>query len=76
MPETVTLTVTDGLAEIVLDAPEKLNALDVDALHLLRTLVSDATTRAASGEIRALLLRGEGRSFCAGRDVAGNRPRA
>jgi 2-(1,2-epoxy-1,2-dihydrophenyl)acetyl-CoA isomerase len=74
MPETVTLTVTDGLAEIVLDAPEKLNALDVDALHLLRTLVSDATTRAASGEIRAVLLRGEGRGFCAGRDVAGTDP--
>lgn len=74
MPENVHLTVTDGLAELVLDAPEKLNALDVDDLQALGALVSDATSRARGGEVRALLLRGEGRGFCAGRDVAGTDP--
>lgn len=74
MPETVHLTVADGLAEVVLDAPEKLNALDADDLQLLRVRLADAATRAASGEVRALLLRGEGRGFCAGRDVAGTDP--
>jgi 2-(1,2-epoxy-1,2-dihydrophenyl)acetyl-CoA isomerase len=74
MPETVHLTVADGLAELVLDAPAKLNALDADDLQLLRVRLADAATRAASGEVRALLLRGEGRGFCAGRDVAGTDP--
>jgi 2-(1,2-epoxy-1,2-dihydrophenyl)acetyl-CoA isomerase len=71
MPE---LTVTDGLAEIVLDAPHKLNSLDLDDLAALRSAVADVARRAATGEIRSLLLRGEGRGFCAGRDVSGTDP--
>jgi enoyl-CoA hydratase/carnithine racemase len=52
------------VAEVVLDWPEKLNALDRDGLNEL-----DAAIGSASGA-RALVLRGEGRAFCAGRDVA------
>jgi enoyl-CoA hydratase/carnithine racemase len=55
---------TGDVVEIVLDWPQKLNSLDLDALHEL-----DAALDAAAGA-RALLLRGEGRAFCAGRDVS------
>ncbi len=64
-------TVTDGMAEIVLDAPERLNALTAADLTELDTAVSYAQ---ASGA-RALVLRGEGRAFCAGRDIFGVDPR-
>lgn len=55
---------TGDVAEIVLDWPQRLNSLDLEALREL-----DAAIGAASGA-RALLLRGEGRAFCAGRDVS------
>jgi 2-(1,2-epoxy-1,2-dihydrophenyl)acetyl-CoA isomerase len=71
---TVSLSVDGAVAEIVLDAPEKLNALTAADLDTLRSLLDEATARAHRGEIRALLLRGEGRGFCAGRDVTGTDP--
>ncbi|MDI6022226.1 enoyl-CoA hydratase-related protein [Leucobacter sp. UT-8R-CII-1-4] len=67
----IRLTITDGVAEIVLDAPEKLNSLDPTAVAEL----SAAYDEAAAAGVRALLLRGEGRAFCAGRDISGVDPR-
>lgn len=67
----ITLTIADGVAEIVLNAPEKLNSLDPAGLAEL----SAAYDRAAEAGVRALLLRGEGRAFCAGRDISGVDPR-
>jgi enoyl-CoA hydratase/carnithine racemase len=64
------LSVTDAVAEIVLEAPEKLNALSREALAELDAAYAEAE---ASGA-RALVLRGEGRAFCAGRDIAGVDP--
>ncbi len=61
----IELSIRDGVAEVLLNAPKKLNALDLDALAELGQAYDDA---AAAG-VRALLLRGEGRSFCAGRDL-------
>jgi enoyl-CoA hydratase/carnithine racemase len=55
------------LATITLDAPEKLNALDLEGLEELAA----AYAVAESAGVRALVLRGEGRAFCAGRDIAG-----
>ncbi len=57
---------SESVAEIVLDDPGKLNALDEAALAEL----SDAFARAASDRARAVILRGEGRAFCAGRDIS------
>jgi len=70
----ISLTIADGVAEIVLDAPQKLNSLDEQALRDLDGAYDDAAAAAARGEVRALLLRGEGRAFCAGRDIAGVTP--
>ncbi len=55
-----------GVAEIVLNEPSKLNAVDRDALGDLAA----AYGRAAADDARALVLRGEGRAFCAGRDIS------
>lgn len=52
------------VVELVLDWPQRLNSLDADGLDEL-----DAALESASGA-RALILRGEGRAFCAGRDVS------
>ncbi|HEX4443779.1 MAG TPA: enoyl-CoA hydratase/isomerase family protein [Galbitalea sp.] len=59
-------SLADGVAEIVLNDPGKLNALDEVALAEL----SAVYTRAAADKARAVVLRGEGRAFCAGRDIS------
>lgn len=60
----------DGVAEVVLDAPGRLNALDESGLEAL----ADALAGAEADGARALVLRGEGKAFCAGRDIAGVDP--
>jgi enoyl-CoA hydratase/carnithine racemase len=67
----IDLTIADDVATIVLNAPAKRNALDEQALDEL-----DAAYDAAENAgVRALVLRGEGRAFCAGRDISGVDPR-
>lgn len=63
----IDLEIRDDVAHVVLDAPAKLNALDRGALREL----DEAYAEAAASGARALVLRGEGRAFCAGRDIAG-----
>jgi 2-(1,2-epoxy-1,2-dihydrophenyl)acetyl-CoA isomerase len=66
----VDFSVTDGVAEIVLNDPAKLNSLDERALADLGT----AFDRAETAGVRAVILRGEGRAFCAGRDISNVTP--
>jgi enoyl-CoA hydratase/carnithine racemase len=71
MPESeqrgnVRLSVDDGVAELVLDRPDKMNAMSVAMVHELIECLDAAETAGA----RALLVRGEGRAFCSGRDLA------
>jgi enoyl-CoA hydratase/carnithine racemase len=70
----ISLTIADGIAEVVLDAPGKLNAVDPAALAELSQAYDDAAAAASRGAVRALLLRGVGRAFCAGRDISGVNP--
>jgi 2-(1,2-epoxy-1,2-dihydrophenyl)acetyl-CoA isomerase len=70
----ISLSINNGVAEVVLGAPHKLNSLDEQALSDLSVAYDDAAVGAARGEVRALLLRGEGRAFCAGRDISGVSP--
>ena len=67
----VRVEVTGPVAEVVLCRPERLNALDEEALDRLREAFEELAGR---DDLRALLLRGEGRAFCAGRDVSGVDP--
>ncbi|MET0979104.1 MAG: enoyl-CoA hydratase/isomerase family protein, partial [Paeniglutamicibacter terrestris] len=67
----IELNITAGVAEIVLNAPEKMNALNEAALDELAAAYDEAAEGVETGQVRALLLRGEGRGFCAGRDISG-----
>ena len=59
----ITLSRKDGVATIRLNRPDALNALSLELLHEL----SHATGEVALDEtLKALVLRGEGRGFCAG----------
>lgn len=66
----VDLTITNDIAEIVLNEPSKLNALDERMLGEL----DEAFVNAEAAGVRALLLRGEGRAFSAGRDISNVTP--
>ncbi|MEE2524684.1 enoyl-CoA hydratase/isomerase family protein [Pseudarthrobacter sp. J75] len=70
----ISLSISNNVAEVVLDAPDKLNSLDEQALADLAQAYDDAAVAASRGEVRALLLRGEGRAFCAGRDISNVSP--
>ena len=67
----IELSIADGVAEIVLNAPHKLNAVNEADLIELDAAYDQAAAAAEGGTVRALLLRGVGRAFCAGRDIAG-----
>ena len=57
----------DGVQGLTLNRPEKRNALNGELVSAL----SDALARAANDEdVRVVLLRGEGKDFCAGADLA------
>jgi enoyl-CoA hydratase/carnithine racemase len=62
----IDLTITGAVAEIVLNAPERLNSVNETDLVDLGL----AFTAAQEARVGALLLRGEGRAFCAGRDIS------
>jgi enoyl-CoA hydratase/carnithine racemase len=65
MADRVTIHVQGGVADVRLNRPEKLNALD----SAMFTALIDAGVRLASDRsLRAVVLRGEGRGFCAGLD--------
>jgi enoyl-CoA hydratase/carnithine racemase len=58
--------VEDGVATVTLNRPEKLNALTFQSYADLRDLVAELPHR---GDVRVLVLAGEGRGFCSGGDV-------
>lgn len=64
---TLALEREDGALGIRLNRPEVLNALSLELLSELREALTQA---AADPEVRAVLLSGAGRGFCAGADLA------
>ena len=66
MNETVSITRTDGIAEIVLSRPERLNAINDDLLTALSAALRSANE---DSEIGVVILRGAGKAFCAGDDL-------
>lgn len=67
MSDRILLDVTDGIAHVRLNRPAKLNALDG---ALLAALVDAGESLKQDRRVRAVVLSGEGRGFCAGLDVA------
>jgi len=58
----------DHVLELVLDRPDRLNAVDVAMVEALDQEIRRAST---DGLARAVLLTAAGRAFCAGADIAG-----
>jgi enoyl-CoA hydratase/carnithine racemase len=68
MTEPRVLTEIDGpVAYVWLNRPDKLNGVD---LELIAELIDTAESLRANRDIRAIVLQGKGRSFCAGLDFA------
>lgn len=63
----VSCTVSDGIAHVRLDRPDKLNALTLD---LLEELVAVGRRLRRDRTLRAVVVSGEGEAFCAGLDFA------
>lgn len=66
MENRVRLTVEDGVAHLRLNRPDKMNALDP---AMFEAIIEAGTQLGARREIRAVVLSGEGRAFCAGLDL-------
>jgi 2-(1,2-epoxy-1,2-dihydrophenyl)acetyl-CoA isomerase len=62
----VLLTMDGGVAELVLNRPDKMNAMNLALVHDFVEGLRDAE----AGGARAVLVRGEGRAFSSGRDLA------
>ena len=59
----IELTIADSIARVVLNAPQKMNSLDEAALAELSEAYDKAAAAVETGEVRALVLSGEGRGF-------------
>ena len=62
--ETITVEVTDHIATITLNRPERLNACSLEMADEINSAISDDL-----GDARALLITGQGRAFCSGADL-------
>ncbi len=67
MSERVSCTIANGLADVRLNRPEKMNALDA---AMFAALAETGEALKANPSVRAVVLSGEGRAFCAGLDFA------
>ncbi|MGB0128438.1 MAG: enoyl-CoA hydratase-related protein, partial [Rhodocyclaceae bacterium] len=72
--ETIRLAISDGVGELTLHRPEKLNAFNA-AMHEELRAAFDAIEGAAQAPepLRALILTGAGRAFCVGQDLSERR---
>jgi enoyl-CoA hydratase len=64
--ETIDYSTGDGIARLVLNRPERMNAINTQLVTDLRSAVAAANEDSA---VRVLILSGAGRAFCAGYDL-------
>ncbi len=62
----IKVTIADGIATVLLDRADKLNALSGEMYH---ELADSFTALNSDDSVRAVVLTGAGRAFCAGGDV-------
>lgn len=65
MADRITVTMTDGVADVRLSRADKMNALDP---AMFDALISTCGRLGKDRSLRAVVLSGEGRAFCAGLD--------
>jgi len=73
MSDRVRIDVSDGIAHVRLDRPDKVNALDG---AMFAAIAAAGETVGADPSVRAVVLSGEGRGFCAGLDFGSFRAMA
>jgi enoyl-CoA hydratase/carnithine racemase len=61
------LSIAGGVATLALNRADKANALDADLVEALHSAFDDVVRE----QVRLLVIRGEGRNFCAGFDFSG-----
>ncbi len=66
MTEVVLKDIQDGVAVLTLNRPERLNAWTVEMEHAYFAMLEECGT---SPEVRAIVVTGAGRGFCAGADM-------
>ena len=66
--ETIRVEVSDGVATVTLNRPDRLNAINPVMLDELLAALEQAD---ADDAVRALIVTGAGRAFCAGADLSG-----
>lgn len=66
MNDPILCNVADGIARLTLNRPERLNSFDAELAIAWAEIV---TATVARDDVKVILLRGEGRAFCAGGDV-------
>src|ERR1700743_999186 len=66
MEQRVSITITEGVADVRLVRGDKMNALDA---AMFEALVGATDRLAKEKGLRAVVLSGEGRAFCAGLDM-------
>jgi enoyl-CoA hydratase/carnithine racemase len=66
MSDRVSITVTDYIAHVILTRADKINALDS---AMFDAIISAIAELAAQPDLRAVVVSGEGRGFCAGLDM-------
>jgi len=67
MSDRVTIEIENGVADVRLNRPDKMNALDNAMFH---ALAEAGESLKADQTVRAVVLSGEGRAFCAGLDFS------
>jgi 2-(1,2-epoxy-1,2-dihydrophenyl)acetyl-CoA isomerase len=70
--ETLLASVADGVMTLTLNRPDKLNSFNEEMHRALRAAIESARDEAT---VRAVLLTGAGRAFCAGQDLGDRDPR-
>lgn len=66
MTDLVTVDVTDGVADVRLNRPDKYNALSPE---MFKSIIEAGERLAEARDVRAVVLSGNGRGFCAGLDM-------
>lgn len=67
MTNRITTTINDHIADVRLNRPDKMNALDED---MFQAIIKTGQELAQNDSIRCVVLSGEGRAFCAGLDLS------
>ncbi len=67
MTDRVSIRIQDGVADVRMNRPDKMNAIDQT---MFSGLIEAGRQLASDASVRAVVLSGEGRAFCAGLDMA------